>query len=152
MPPPNNYTAPPTHVLPRSRLFYNNPLTADTNFWLVVTFNVRTAATEGQDPAPLSNFLMGRFLVPQAREPAAVIANPPPGACCGPLGSRGAKIWGRHCPTYGERAKLLEGRWRWLILIVVCCGGEKSYLRIVPQIVPKTSSKIAIFEEVLGTI
>jgi hypothetical protein len=63
------------------------------------------------------------------------------------------RFGGRHCPTYWERG---QSRWRvgWrrLILVVVCCGGEKSYLRIIPQIVPKTSSKIAIFEEVLGTI
>jgi hypothetical protein len=33
------------HILPQSRLFYDDPLTADTNFWLVVKFNVQTVAT-----------------------------------------------------------------------------------------------------------
>jgi hypothetical protein len=105
LPPPNDYTASPPHVPPWLRLFYNDPLIADTNFWLVVAFNIRTVATLGQDPIPLSNFLMGCVLVPQAREPAAAITNPPLGTCCGPLGSCGTKIWGRQCPTYGERGQ-----------------------------------------------
>jgi hypothetical protein len=44
-PPSNDYMASPTHILPQSHLFYDDPLTADTNFWLVVAFNIRTAAT-----------------------------------------------------------------------------------------------------------
>jgi hypothetical protein len=44
---------------------------------------------------------------------------------CGPMGSRGTKIWGRQCPTHGERG---QSRWRveWRLLIlmlwVVGCG------------------------------
>jgi hypothetical protein len=45
LPPPIDYTASPPHVLPRLHLFYNDPLTADTNFWLVIVFNIGTAAT-----------------------------------------------------------------------------------------------------------
>ncbi len=53
------------------------------------------------------------------------IAIPPPVACCGPMGSRGTKIWGRHCPTHGERGQShWRVGWRWLILMlwVVGCG------------------------------
>ncbi len=65
LPPPNNYTASPPHVLPQSRLFYDDPLTADTNFWLVVAFNIWTAATQGQDPIPLSHYWRVAFWCPK---------------------------------------------------------------------------------------
>ncbi len=67
-------------------------------------------------------FSMGRVLAPQAKEPAAAIANPPPGACYGLMGSCGAKIWWHCCPAHGERqwSRWRIG-WQWLMLVVVCC-------------------------------
>jgi hypothetical protein len=59
----------------------------------------------------------------QTRELAVACTNPVPGACNGPMGRCGAKIWGHHCPTHGERGQSHWGAGWWLILLDVelCC-------------------------------
>ncbi len=72
---------------------------------------------------PLSlYFLMWLKDFSQTREPAVAIANLPPSAFNGPMGTSDTKIWGRRCPTYGEREQSPWGvrRWWWLMLVVVC--------------------------------
>jgi hypothetical protein len=67
-------------------------------------------------------FLMWLQNLSQTREPAVACIDPVLDACNKPIGSNSVMIWGRHCPIYGERAKLRWiGRWRLLMLIVVCC-------------------------------
>jgi hypothetical protein len=79
-------------------------------------------------PPPSLYFLMWIKISSQTREPAVTCTNPVPGACNGPMGRCGAKIWGRRCPTHGERGQSRWGvGWRLILLVVVlfcvvlCC-------------------------------
>jgi hypothetical protein len=71
---------------------------------------------------PSLYFLMWIKNSSQTKEPAVPCTNPAPGACNRPMGRCGAKIWGYHCPTHGERGQSSwRVGWQWSILVVLCC-------------------------------
>ncbi len=73
-------------------------------------------------PPPSLYFSMWIKNSSQTRELAIECTNPAPGACNGPMGRCGAKIWRRRCLTHGERGQSHWGvGWRLILLVVVLC-------------------------------
>jgi hypothetical protein len=64
------------------------------------------------------------MLVPQAKEPAALIANPPPGAFNRLMGSCGVMIWGHGGCCHGKNGAKLLGVGGRLLILFFCAVWE----------------------------
>ncbi len=111
------YTFQPSHsIAPTSKL-----LLMPTVGWLLCP---PPSNSSHQRPrvCPFLYFLMWLKNLYQSREQTFASTNTAPGAWNGFMGRHGAKIWGRRCPTHGERGQSYWGvEWQLILLVVVCC-------------------------------
>ncbi len=97
-----------------------NPPQMPTSIWSLYVFRKRQPPKA--TPPPYLYILMWIKNSSQTRDPAIACTNPVPGACNRPMGRCGVKIWGRHCPTHGERGQIcLRVGQQWSVLVVLCC-------------------------------